>query len=141
MVMRPDCVVAAMDAAEQKLSARGRPKRILLTPQGRRFELSRARALSVLSSFLLVCGRYEGFDERVRFFAVDVIQKRHPTSVSRTEAPAAPPRSGLAREMGLLGLVATGVCSMIGAGINVIPFMIQRHAPGIGPHVLPAFRA
>jgi amino acid transporter len=41
--------------------------------------------------------------------------------------------------MGLLGLVATGVCSMIGAGINVIPFMIQRHVPGIGPNVLPAF--
>jgi len=41
--------------------------------------------------------------------------------------------------MGLLGLVATGVCSMVGAGINVIPFMIQRHAPGIGPNVLPAF--
>src|SRR5262245_17829756 len=53
--------------------------------------------------------------------------------------PAAPAKSGLAREMGLLGLVATGVCSMIGAGINVIPFMIQRHAPGIGPNVLPAF--
>jgi APA family basic amino acid/polyamine antiporter len=45
----------------------------------------------------------------------------------------------LAREMGLLGLVATGVCSMVGAGINVIPFMIQRHVPGIGPHVLVAF--
>lgn len=41
--------------------------------------------------------------------------------------------------MGLLGLVATGVCSMIGAGINVIPFMIQRHVPGVGPNVLPAF--
>jgi amino acid transporter len=41
--------------------------------------------------------------------------------------------------MGLLGLVATGVCSMIGAGINDIPFMIQRHVPGIGPRVLPAF--
>ena len=41
--------------------------------------------------------------------------------------------------MGLLGLVATGVCSMIGAGINVIPFMIQRHVPGIGPNVLRAF--
>lgn len=47
--------------------------------------------------------------------------------------------SGLAREMGLLGLVATGVCSMIGAGIYVIPFTIQRHIPGIGPNVLPAF--
>jgi amino acid transporter len=41
--------------------------------------------------------------------------------------------------MGLLGLTATGVCAMVGAGINVIPFMIQRHVPGIGPHVLAAF--
>ena len=32
----------------------------------------------------------------------------------------------LAREMGLVGLTATGVGSMVGAGINVIPFMIQR---------------
>jgi len=45
----------------------------------------------------------------------------------------------LAREMGLAGLTATGVCSMVGAGINVIPFMIQRNVPGIGPLVLEAF--
>jgi APA family basic amino acid/polyamine antiporter len=38
--------------------------------------------------------------------------------------------------MGLLGLVATGVCSMIGAAINIIPFMLQRSVPGIGPWVL-----
>lgn len=50
-----------------------------------------------------------------------------------------PARPALARDMGLAGLTATGVCSMVGAGINVIPFMIQRHVPGIGPHVLPAF--
>ena len=51
-------------------------------------------------------------------------------------------RSGgasLAREMGVLGLTATGVCAMVGAGINIIPFMIQRNVPGIGPYVLPAF--
>ena len=48
-------------------------------------------------------------------------------------------KSGLAREMGLLGLAATGICSMLGAAINVIPFMIQRSVPGIGPYVLPAF--
>jgi amino acid transporter len=41
--------------------------------------------------------------------------------------------------MGLWGLVATGICSMIGAAINVIPFMIQRNVPGIGPYVLPAY--
>jgi amino acid transporter len=45
----------------------------------------------------------------------------------------------LARQMGLLGLVATGICSMIGAGINVIPIMIQRNVPDIGPNVLLAY--
>lgn len=47
--------------------------------------------------------------------------------------------TGLTRELGLLGLAATGICSMLGAAINVIPFMIQRSVPGIGPNVLPAY--
>lgn len=46
---------------------------------------------------------------------------------------------GLARHLSLLGLVATGICSMIGASIYVVPFMIQRNVPGIGPYVVPAF--
>ncbi len=41
--------------------------------------------------------------------------------------------------MSLLGLSATGICSMLGASIYVVPFMIQRNVPGIGPYVLPAF--
>jgi len=41
--------------------------------------------------------------------------------------------------MGLLTLTATGVCSMFGASINVVPFMIQRNVPGIGPYVIYAF--
>jgi amino acid transporter len=48
-------------------------------------------------------------------------------------------KPGLAREMGLVALTATGIASMVGAGINVIPFMIQRNVPGIGAWVLPAF--
>jgi APA family basic amino acid/polyamine antiporter len=48
-------------------------------------------------------------------------------------------RSGLVREMGLLGLTATGICAMVGAAVNVIPFMIQRQVPGIGANVLPAY--
>ena len=50
-----------------------------------------------------------------------------------------PPPSGLRRQLGLLGLAATGICSMLGASIYVIPFMIQRNVPGIGDWVLPAF--
>lgn len=41
--------------------------------------------------------------------------------------------------MGLIALTATGIASMVGAGINVVPFMIQRNVPGIGAWVLPAF--
>lgn len=51
----------------------------------------------------------------------------------------AAPTPGLARRLGLMGLVATGVCSMLGMGINVVPFMLQRTVPGIGPWVLPAY--
>ncbi|MGI9625884.1 MAG: APC family permease [Longimicrobiales bacterium] len=47
--------------------------------------------------------------------------------------------TGLTRQLGLLGLAATGICSMLGAAINVVPIMLQRNVPGIGPYVLPAF--
>ena len=55
--------------------------------------------------------------------------------------PSAPSAAGtgLARNMGLLGLAATGICSMLGAAINVVPMMIQRNVPGIGPYVLQAY--
>ena len=58
-----------------------------------------------------------------------------------TEAEAAGQRdgTGLIRQLGLLGLAATGICSMLGAAVNVIPFMLQRNVPGIGPLVLPAY--
>ena len=45
----------------------------------------------------------------------------------------------LSRQLGLLGLTATGICSMIGASIYIVPIMIQRNVPGIGAFVLPAF--
>ena len=49
------------------------------------------------------------------------------------------PSTGLRRQLGLLGLAATGICSMLGASVYVVPFMIQRNVPGIGDWVLPAF--
>ncbi|MCY4627994.1 MAG: APC family permease, partial [Acidobacteria bacterium] len=47
--------------------------------------------------------------------------------------------TGLARNLGLMGLAATGICSMLGAAINVMPFALLRGIPEIGPHVLPAY--
>lgn len=45
----------------------------------------------------------------------------------------------LSRQMGLFAVVASGISSMVGASINVVPFMIYRNVPTIGPYVLWAF--
>jgi tRNA (guanine37-N1)-methyltransferase len=68
MVLRVDCVVAALDAAEAALGAPMKPRRVLLTPQGQRFTQRVAEDLTAHGAFILACGRYEGFDERVRSF-------------------------------------------------------------------------
>jgi tRNA (guanine37-N1)-methyltransferase len=68
MLMRPDCTLAGIEAAELALGAGVRPRRILLSPQGRPLDQPTARRLSELDAMLLVCGRYEGFDERLRYF-------------------------------------------------------------------------
>jgi tRNA (guanine37-N1)-methyltransferase len=60
------------DAVEAILPGRA-PKRkvILLSAQGRRFEQVVARELSELDDLLLICGRYEGVDERVCEHLID----------------------------------------------------------------------
>lgn len=73
MVMRVDCLVAALEdlAASAPPGPDGEPlagHRVLLTPQGARFDQRRAVALSRRPAVTLVCGRYEGFDERLRHF-------------------------------------------------------------------------
>jgi tRNA (guanine37-N1)-methyltransferase len=66
MVMRVDCVLSAIEAAEARLGERSH--RVLLTPQGEPLTQRRLVAFAARSSLVLVCGRYEGFDERTRGF-------------------------------------------------------------------------
>ncbi len=73
MVMRADCTLAAMDAACAALGEGEPVQRILLTPQGARFTQRAARRLAEKSRICLACGRYEGFDERVRPFVDEEI--------------------------------------------------------------------
>lgn len=68
MVMRPDCVMSGIEATERALTTEAKVRRVLLTPQGARFDQAAARRLASYEAMVLVCGRYEGFDERVRYF-------------------------------------------------------------------------
>ncbi len=65
MVLLPGPFVDAIES----LDAPGpRPRRVLLTPQGRPFTQAHAARFAAEPAIALVCGRYEGFDERIRAF-------------------------------------------------------------------------
>jgi tRNA (guanine37-N1)-methyltransferase len=63
MVMRADVIDAAIKGAERNF---GKPTRkIYLSPRGRTIDQALVRELALTSSVLLLCGRYEGVDQRV----------------------------------------------------------------------------
>jgi tRNA (guanine37-N1)-methyltransferase len=62
MVLMPEPYVTAIEAADPER----RRLRVMLTPQGKRFEQGDARRYAAHGEVVLVCGRYEGFDERIR---------------------------------------------------------------------------
>ncbi len=70
MVMMAPPVASALDALdERRVQPDGTPgctKRILLTPQGQPFQQSMAERFALEPCLTLVCGRYEGFDDRIR---------------------------------------------------------------------------
>lgn len=65
MVMKPEPLVEAIEAARASLPG---AKVVLLDPSGRRFDQAVAREYAAAGKIVLVCGRYEGVDERVRPF-------------------------------------------------------------------------
>ena len=65
MLMRPEPIFSAVEDVNPP-----RPL-FLLGPGGQKFDQSMAKAMSELSGFSLLCGRYEGVDQRVREHLVD----------------------------------------------------------------------
>src|SRR5678815_160497 len=70
MVMRVDVMVACIESLDD---VEPKAKRVLLTPQGAPFDQNKAIALAAEPALMLICGRYEGFDERVRAHVQDEI--------------------------------------------------------------------
>jgi tRNA (guanine37-N1)-methyltransferase len=69
MVMKPEPLVASIEGVQAESEPRGRV--VLLTPQGRVLTHEVATELATAPRLLLVCGHYEGVDERVREHFVD----------------------------------------------------------------------
>ena len=75
MLFRPEPVVKAIEQRKDFYENNGkRVHSILLTPQGKPFDQKKAEELNTCGrSILLVCGRYEGFDERIRYYVDEEI--------------------------------------------------------------------
>lgn len=69
MVLKPEPVFRAVEACKAKGGSA--PHVVLLTPQGKRFDQKKAKELSLKARLLLLCGRYEGVDQRVADYLAD----------------------------------------------------------------------
>ncbi|MYH40247.1 MAG: tRNA (guanosine(37)-N1)-methyltransferase TrmD [Chloroflexi bacterium] len=102
MVMRPEPLFAAVEAIQPL--AEPSAEVVLLTPQGRRLDAPLAAELARSRRLLLICGRYEGVDERVRDHLVDREVSVADVVVSGGEIPALLVIDAVARRVpGVLG--------------------------------------
>jgi tRNA (guanine37-N1)-methyltransferase len=69
MVMKPGPIYRALNSVAR---VTGRSAVILLTPQGKKFDQTMAWQLAEWDQLILVCGRYEGIDERIRTHYIDM---------------------------------------------------------------------
>lgn len=75
MVLRPDVLYKAIISAQKRKSTdeKFKSRTILLCPQGKPFSQKEAQRLAGYDELIFVCGRYEGFDERIRKFVDEEI--------------------------------------------------------------------
>ncbi len=68
MILRVDVMEQAISKTKDKELNSENQRTILLSPHGKTFNQKKAKELSMLSHLILVCGRYEGVDERAKQF-------------------------------------------------------------------------
>jgi tRNA (guanine37-N1)-methyltransferase len=86
MVMKPEPLFEAIEAIQPLADPPATV--VLMTPQGRRLDRAVVDELAAMPRLLLVCGRYEGVDERVREHAIDLEVSVGDFVVSGGELPA-----------------------------------------------------
>lgn len=71
MLLRVDVIERAIKSAIKKKNKKKRV--ILLSPEGKKFSQKKAREYADFEELILICGHYEGFDERVKNYVDEVI--------------------------------------------------------------------
>lgn len=72
MVMKVEPIYRAVSALRRTKNRKQRTKVVLFTPRGKKFNQRMAYQFSKLNQLILICGRYEGVDERVAKHIADI---------------------------------------------------------------------
>jgi len=88
MVMMVEPIYKAVKAIKGRSEKGSKVKIVLLSPRGRKFDQKMAKRFSKLDQLVLICGRYEGVDERVRENLADEIISIGDYVISGGELPA-----------------------------------------------------
>jgi tRNA (guanine37-N1)-methyltransferase len=108
MVMTAPPWIRAVRALAAPDGGGHRPRRLLMSPQGRRLDEALVRELAAGGDLLLLCGRYEGVDERVRRTVVDDEVSIGDYVLSGGELPAMVLIEALSRQVpGVVGLAGS----------------------------------
>ena len=122
MVLKPEPIFDCLDflrvaAREDRLAKRARESVVLLSPQGEIFNQRAAAEIAQLDRVFLICGRYEGVDERVSEFLADREISVGDFVLSGGELPAAIIVDAVTRLIpGALGNEASARTESFGAG-------------------------
>lgn len=73
MILRVDVLKNAIEKAKDKKINKNKQKIILLSAHGKKFNQELAKKYSKLENLILICGHYEGFDERIKEYADEEI--------------------------------------------------------------------
>ena len=115
MVMRPVPLIPAIEDLAGPLGPGRRGRVLAMSPQGKRLDQRAFEALSAEAHLVLVCGRYEGIDQRVLDLAVDEEVSLGDYVLSGGEIPAMAVVEGLVRLLpGVLGNPASSILDSFG---------------------------
>jgi tRNA (guanine37-N1)-methyltransferase len=118
MVMRPEPLVAAIEALAGPKGPQRRARVVLLSPQGALLRQESLAQLARVEHLVLVCGRYEGVDQRVVELAVDEEVSVGDYVLSGGEIPALLLIEGVVRLLpGVLGNPASTASESFQAGL------------------------
>jgi tRNA (guanine37-N1)-methyltransferase len=89
MVLKVEPIYRAVSKIKKKTKAKKRERKVVLfTPRGKQFNQRIALKFSKLKHLILICGRYEGVDERVAKYIADITLSSGPYDLMGGEIPA-----------------------------------------------------